>query len=80
MSPSLVSHFDRFKPGAPLPRLFVRKRDGNRYWCTPENVTQHLACGPTVWLSAHTDGGRAHWKTLTAFKREFTNADGSAIE
>lgn len=61
-----------------LQRLFVRKRDGRRYWCDPEKVTNHLACGPTVWLVPSGDG-RSHWKTLEKFKREFTARDGGPL-
>lgn len=60
-------------------RIFTRKKDGQRYWCDPSKTTHHALFGLSVRLSPQWDG-RTHYKSLTAFKAQFVNDDGSAIE
>lgn len=56
---------------------FIRKRDGQHYWTNLK--TTRFAHGDCIWLVPH-NHGRSHWKSLAAFKAQYTNLDGSKIE
>lgn len=58
---------------------FIRKKDGLKYW-TNLNTSNHLAIGEAIYLKPQSWGGRSHWKSLAAFKAQYTNLDGSKIE
>jgi hypothetical protein len=55
---------------------YVRKKDGQVYWSDLKPYRQE----GYVYLVPHWWGGRSHWKSLAAFKAQYTNLDGSKIE
>lgn len=62
----------------PPPTMYVRKKDGQIYY-TNMKTSDHLALGPAIYLKPHFHG-RSHWKSLVAFKAQYTILDGSKIE
>lgn len=56
---------------------YVRKKDGQVYWS--DLKTTRFAHGEYIYLVPH-GHGRSHWKSLIAFKDQYTNLDGSKIE
>lgn len=61
----------------PAQTRFIRKKDCQEYWTTLK--TTRFAHGDCIWLVPHYHG-RSHWKSLAAFKAQYTNLDGSKIE
>lgn len=57
---------------------FIRKKDRQQYWTTLK-VSDHWVLGEAVYLVPHYHG-RSHWKSLKAFKAQYTNLDGGKIE
>lgn len=65
--------------GERLPKIkYVRKKDAAVYW-SDLKTTHHAQLGLSVYLVPHW-GGRSHWKSLKAFKAQYTNLDGGKIE